>query len=124
MTLVGNTEEMKNRKVRLIALAFGILLAVGLPLAASAGPSPGGADNDGDTVEDAFDNCSVLANADQADVDHDGCGDVCDQGPILADITGDTIVGLPDFGILSGEFGNFIGPSGITNALRDFVACP
>ena len=139
-------------KVRLIALACGILLAVGLPLAASAGPTPGGTDNDSDGVEDAFDNCSKLANAAQEDIDHDGCGDKCDKGPISADgtgdtivgvpdfgllsaqfgsttggsadFTGDTIVGVPDFGILSAEFGNFIGPSGITNALRDPAECP
>ncbi len=152
MTLVGITEEMKKMKVRLIALACGILLAVGLPLAASAGPTPGGPDTDGDTVEDAFDNCTALANAGQEDIDHNGCGDVCDQGPIVADANGDTIVGIPDFSlladqfgsttggsadftddgivgipdfsILADQFGNFVGPSGITNALRDFVTCP
>ena len=139
-------------KVRLIALACGILLAVGLPLAASAGPTPGGPDSDGDTVEDAFDNCINIGNPGQEDIDHDGCGDVCDNGPITADgsgdgivggpdflllsqqfgsltggsadFTGDGIVGGPDFLLLSQQFGNILGPSGITNAMRDLVECP
>ena len=139
-------------KVRLIALACGILLAVGLPLAASAGPTPGGPDTDGDNVEDAFDNCTNQGNPGQEDIDHDGCGDVCDNGPIAADatgdgivggpdflllsqqfgsltggsadFTGDGIVGGPDFLILSQQFGNILGPSGITNAMRDLVECP
>ena len=40
-------------KVSLIALAFGFFLVVGLPLTATAGPTPGGPDTDGDTVEEA-----------------------------------------------------------------------
>jgi hypothetical protein len=152
MPLVENTEEIKSMKVRLIALTFGFFLAAGLPLAATAGPLPGGTDTDGDTVEDAFDNCTALSNAGQEDADHDGCGDVCDNGPIdadangdtivggpdffalsssfgatsggSADFSGDTIVGGPDFFLLSAQFGNFVGPSGITNPSRDLAECP
>ena len=47
-------------KAGLIALTFGFFLVAGLPLAATAGPTPGGADGDGDTVEDAFDNCTTI----------------------------------------------------------------
>jgi hypothetical protein len=90
-------------KVSLLAMSFGFLLA--LPLAASAGPLPGGADGDGDTVEDAFDNCTVVPNADQADADHDACGDVCDAS-ITCDASGDGLVGGPDFAILVSELTN------------------
>jgi hypothetical protein len=65
-------------KISLMALIAGFCLVVGLPLAATAGPTPGGPDTDADTVEDAFDNCVTDANAAQKDLDHDGCGDTCD----------------------------------------------
>jgi hypothetical protein len=66
-------------KISLMAVVAGFCLVVGLPLAAMAGPTPGGPSAaDGDGIEDFFDNCSSDANADQKDFDHDGCGDVCD----------------------------------------------
>jgi hypothetical protein len=37
------------------------------------------ADADGDLIADANDNCPTVANADQADNDHDNQGDVCDS---------------------------------------------
>lgn len=44
-------------------------------------------DTDGDGVPDAQDNCPLVANANQADLDGDGIGDVCDpQNTILIDI--------------------------------------
>ncbi len=42
-----------------------------------------GVDTDGDTVEDAFDNCVTVAN-DQADSDDDTVGDACDCCPLVA----------------------------------------
>jgi YVTN family beta-propeller protein len=38
----------------------------------------GGGDTDGDGVCDADDNCPSIANPDQADLDHDGTGNLCD----------------------------------------------
>lgn len=35
-------------------------------------------DGDGDGVDDAMDNCPITSNADQADDDHDGIGNVCE----------------------------------------------
>ena len=37
-----------------------------------------GEDGDGDGIGDAWDNCPDSSNADQANYDHDGLGDVCD----------------------------------------------
>lgn len=94
-------------KVSLMALAFGFCLVVGLPLAATAGPTPGGADGDGDNIEDAFDNCITVPNATQTDADHDGCGDACDSPAvsIVCDLNDDKAVGVPDFAILQADFG-------------------
>jgi hypothetical protein len=140
-------------KVSLMALVAGFCLVVGFPLAAMAGPTPGGADTDGDGVENAFDNCTGISNSSQKDFDHDGCGDVCDAdlagndgltgGPDftafraafgtstgnpaynpLADMNCDGSVGGPDFTLFRGEFGGSSGPSGITNSGRDPVLCP
>jgi hypothetical protein len=88
----------------LLAITFGFLLV--LPLAASAGPLPGGSgDDDSDGIENAFDNCTAVANPDQGDVDHDACGDVCDAN-ITCDATGDGVVGIPDFQLFLAQDGN------------------
>ena len=39
----------------------------------------GQGDNDGDGITDALDNCPGMPNADQADLDNDGIGNVCDN---------------------------------------------
>jgi hypothetical protein len=43
------------------------------------------ADDDGDTVKNADDNCPLLANPNQANEDGDRFGDVCDPCPPIAD---------------------------------------
>jgi hypothetical protein len=48
-------------------------------------------DADGDGIKDTLDNCPSVANADQADLDVDGLGDLCDD-----DIDGDGIVNGSD----------------------------
>lgn len=139
-------------KVKLMALLAGFCLVVSFPLAAMAGPTPGGADGDSDGVENAFDNCTVRVNATQKDVDHDGCGDICDgdfdqngsaglsdYGIMLgafgstvgqpaykaaADMDCNGAIGVSDIGAFFSEFATTAGPSGITNAGRNLTACP
>ncbi|NND34504.1 MAG: hypothetical protein HKN76_18100 [Saprospiraceae bacterium] len=48
-------------------------------------------DPDQDGVENLFDNCSIAANPQQADLDGDGIGDICDD-----DMDGDGIINIMD----------------------------
>lgn len=92
-------------KISLMALIAGFCLVVGFPLAATAGPTPGGPNSDADSVENAFDNCVSAPNPEQKDFDHDGCGDVCD-----CDYNNDTVCNLSDFGIMASCFGHPTAP--------------
>jgi hypothetical protein len=73
----------------------------GIPVDFSGDPGP---DGDGDGTPDADDNCSVVANADQADANQDGFGDACD-----ADYNEDGFVSAADFSILRAAFGSTTG---------------
>lgn len=110
-------------KERLLSLVLGLLLIVGLPLAVMAGPAPGGPDTDNDGVEDAFDNCTTISNAGQEDSDHDACGDACPPGAgdLVADFTGDTIVGGPDYLILGSNWGSTAGTQPTGDATGDTI---
>jgi hypothetical protein len=60
-------------------------------------------DADNDLVENALDNCINVSNPDQADANHDGCGDACEG--LSCDLTGDGKQTAPDFNALSIDFG-------------------
>lgn len=74
-------------RLRLWTLLAGLLLAAGLagPLVRDAVACPG--DLDGDGTCDADDNCPDAANPDQADLDGDDLGDVCDALDAELDVT-------------------------------------
>jgi len=87
-------------KISLMALVVGFCLVAGLPLTATAGPTPGGpVGTDGDGLEDYFDNCYLVSNPSQKDTDHDGCGNACD-----ADYNNDGVVNGSDTSIFISSF--------------------
>ncbi len=61
-------------------------------------------DQDGDEVDDAFDNCLATVNTDQRDTNLDGFGNLCDM-----DLNGDGATGLADYGIFQLSYGRLVG---------------
>jgi hypothetical protein len=57
-------------------------------------------DVDGDGIENASDNCTLVANPDQLDADGDGYGNICD-----ADLNNSGMVNTFDYGILRSVLG-------------------
>ena len=115
ITQFQQTEETSKMKASLLAITFGFFLVVGLPFAAIAGPTPGGLDSDGDGVENAFDNCILVANPSQTDSDHDGCGNACEQPcDFMPPGAPDGNVGLSEINFVSANFGTTVAPKGST----------
>jgi Thrombospondin type 3 repeat len=126
-------------KVGVLGIMVSFLLAAGLPLAVLAGTPA--IDTDNDTVVDTLDNCVNTPNAGAlfCDTDQDGYGNACDAdtnndgiiggpdfgsftsnfgatGPNVADLNCDQVVGGPDFGKFTASFGGAPGPSGLSCA--------
>ncbi|MEE8058750.1 MAG: dockerin type I domain-containing protein [Pseudomonadales bacterium] len=96
---------------------------------------PAKTDTDGDGIDDANDNCSLLANIDQRDSNGDGYGNICDidldqsgfvnsidlglfktlffTSDANADINGDGIVNVLDLGLMKNLFFKPVGPSAV-----------
>ena len=53
----------------------------------------GSSDQDQDTITNLLDNCVLVANSSQSDLDEDGIGDACDQTPLGPD---DDLDGVPN----------------------------
>ena len=109
-------------------------------------------DTDEDGVENPFDNCTLVSNANQNDLDADGCGNLCDadfnqngtseagdlgifkaayltsQGQPgydpLADMNGDGTVNSGDMWLFKTGYLHAPGPSGLPPELKTFPACP
>ena len=89
-------------KIKILAIASAVLLAVSFSLMAGAGTI---ADGDSDLIPDVFDNCSDVANGpgdalNQTDDDDDGFGTACDCDQTQdGNVLGDDIVSL--FGVFN-----------------------
>ncbi|MGB5473700.1 MAG: hypothetical protein WBQ78_09510 [Gammaproteobacteria bacterium] len=64
-----------------------------------------GIDSDGDTIDDAIDNCTLVANPNQRDTNGDGFGNMCD-----ADFNNNGLVDPSDFSLIKSLFGSTTSP--------------
>ena len=83
-TLLTREPNMNMRLTSLLCASIVLLAACGTE--SSDDNSATVVDSDGDGLSDGDDNCRNVANADQADLDQDGIGDVCDS-----DVDGDGV---------------------------------
>lgn len=81
---------MKRSKFFLFLLIFSVCICV-TNCGDDDKPAPPPTDTDGDGISDENDNCINIANPDQADLDNDGIGDLCDD-----DIDGDGVANAED----------------------------
>jgi hypothetical protein len=84
-----------KRNLITVAVSFAATFALmAIAGSVSAGPA---ADSDGDGIQDGIDNCTNtpnnVAGKSQLDTNRDGIGNACD-----ADLSGDGLVAIPDFG--------------------------
>jgi hypothetical protein len=75
---------MKRAPMALLVALAGCNQIYGIAPTALVPDAPPPADQDGDGIPDAVDNCIAVVNADQADLDEDSLGDDCDNCPLLA----------------------------------------
>jgi hypothetical protein len=136
-------------KIKFMAMAVALLMMAGFSLSSTAGSIT---DTDGDSVPDAYDNCTTRANGpalgayNQADTDGDGFGNNCDadydQGGVVLggdfsallggfgsananlDLTGDGLILGDDFSYLLVSFGQVPGPSGLACADATLIVPP
>ena len=112
------------KKRILIALTAIVVGATpGMVGAGVEGPCGGGleSDPDNDTVPSCIDNCLIVPNGhldanNQCDTDGDGYGNSCDF-----DVNQDNIVGLPDFGSFTANFGKSGHPINAADANCDGI---
>jgi len=76
----------------------------------------GPADEDGDGVPYADDNCPTFFNPDQADIDMDGIGNACDCD---ADLFADNLINGADLGIALSQWG--MGTGAVADINRDGI---
>jgi Dockerin type I domain len=75
------------------------------PRAAALMSVAGTCTNDGDSLADPIDNCPLVSNENQADIDGNGVGDACDDGTLIADIDLSGRVDGLDLAIFGRAFG-------------------
>lgn len=75
----GILDDVRMYSDTLSAAQVSALYAGQCNAGAFVSPPPPPVDTDGDGVIDTIDNCPLISNADQNDVDHDSIGDMCDD---------------------------------------------